>query len=165
VSQKKREPLLSDKLQRFIELRVRGMDKKPAALAAGYSESYSNVAGRLEKNPTVREAIDAIRQKGCEMAAYDLTKAMEEAQEVIEYAKQVKSAMAYVRAVELRARLAGLLIEQIHLKHQEVDLRSALEAARVRMINSPLALTQRVHNPFDESPEGSTEDQKPKTSA
>jgi phage terminase small subunit len=136
-------------MQRYIELRAGGMDKKPAALAAGYSESYSAAIGRLEKNPSVAAAIDAIRQKGCLMAAYDLTKAMQEALDVIQFAKSTKNAMAYMKAVQLRAELSGLLIQQLHIKQEVIDLRGALEQARVRVINSPVAISQSIPNPFE----------------
>jgi phage terminase small subunit len=153
MSLKKRQGL-SDQVQRYIELRAGGMDKKPAALAAGYSESYSAAIGRLEKNPSVAAAIDAIRQKGCELAAYTLTKAMEESLQVIEFAKAHKNPMAYFKAVEHRAKLSGLLIEQLHIKQEVIDLRSALQEARTRVINPSLALCQRatVVDPFAEEP-------------
>jgi hypothetical protein len=140
------------------------MERKSAALAAGYSESYSAAIGRLEKNPAVAAKIDAIRQKGCEIAAYDLTKAMQEAMDVIEFAKGTKNAMAYYKAIEHRARLAGLLVERIHLQAEMVDLRSALQEARTRVINPPLALCQHatVVDPFAECPEdGTDEEEKP----
>jgi hypothetical protein len=135
-------------MQRYIELRAGGMERKSAALAAGYSESYSAAIGRLEKKPAVAAAIDAIRQKGCEMAAYDLSKAMEESLQVIEFAKAHKNPMAYFKAVEHRAKLSELLIEE----------------ARTRVINPPLALSQRatVVDPFAECPEdGTDEEEKP----
>jgi hypothetical protein len=74
---------------------------------------------------------------------------MQEAQEVIEFAKSTKNAMAYMKAVSLRAELSGLLVQQLHIKQEVIDLRGALEEARVRVINSPLAISQRSSNPFE----------------
>jgi hypothetical protein len=37
--------------------------------------------------------------------------------------------MAYFKAVEHRAKLSGLLIQQLHIKQEVIDLRGALEKA------------------------------------
>ena len=70
------------------------------------------------------------------MAAFDLSAAMAEAQDAAEFARLNKNSMALVKAVALRCELAGLLVQQIHLKAEVVDIRAALEDAKAR--------TQRV---------------------
>jgi hypothetical protein len=138
-------------------------DSVTAALTAGYGKAYAQAAAScVGKAPSVAKAIENIRQKGREMAAYDLSRAMQEAQEMIDFAKGTKNAMAYYKAVSLRAELSGLLIQQLHIKQEVIDLRSALQEARTRVINPTLALSQRatVVDPFEKAPE----DAQPQTS-
>ena len=87
---------------------------------------------KLANNPEIKAAIERIKAEGRQVAAYDLARAMQESMDVIEFAKANKNAMAYFKAVEHRAKLSGLLVEQIHLKAEVVDIREALEAARAR---------------------------------
>jgi Terminase small subunit len=124
---------LTDQQHKYVQHLAAGMGSRAAARAAGYSDSYAKVAAhRLQKKPAVAAAIEEIRKKGCEMAAYDLSRAMAEAQEVITFAKQNKNSMAYCKAVELRAKLSGLLIDRVEAV--VVDLRGALEQAKTRVL-------------------------------
>ena len=68
------------------------------------------------------------------MAAYDLTRAMAEAQDVIEFAKLHKHPTAFFFAVRHRAHLSGLLVDEIHLKTENLDLKGALAEARGRVL-------------------------------
>ena len=98
-------------------------------------DSYARVIGhRLRKKPVVLEMLKAIQSKGMEIAAYDLAKAMDEAADVIEFAKLHKHPTAYFFAVRHRAHLSGLLVDEIHLKTENLDMRSALSEARTRVI-------------------------------
>ena len=127
---------LNHRLEKYIQAVAGGVSSTEAALEAGYSRSYALVAGRrLNRDPLVRAAIAAIQAEGRTVAAYNLAAAMEEAQRVIEYAKQHNNAMAYFKAVELRARLSGLLVDRIQV--EKVDLRAALAEAEARVLNLP----------------------------
>ena len=148
---------LNDRQERFIKSCASGANTTQGALAAGYSPTYSKAAGqKLARNPEIRAAIDAIRAEGRQVAAYDLAQAMQESLEVIQFAKGTKNAMAYFKAVEHRAKLSGLLIEQIHLKAEVVDIREALEDAKARTqrtivhVEEPLSLP--VLAPVDVKP-------------
>jgi hypothetical protein len=69
--------------------------------------------------------------QGCterKLAVYDLAKAMQEAAEVIEFAKQHKPPTAYFFPVRHRAHLSGLLVDKIQLE-ATVDLSGALARA------------------------------------
>ena len=66
-------------------------------------------------------------------AVYDLTTAMKECEDVIAFARQHKNSMAYCKAVELRAKLSGLLIEKVEVV--SVDLTDALARAEARLLN------------------------------
>ena len=134
---------LNDRQERFIKACASGANTTQAARAAGYSETYSKAAGqKLAGNPEIKAAIDAIRTEGRQVAAYDLAQAMQESLEVIEFAKANKNAMAYFKAVEHRAKLSGLLIEQIHVKTEIIDIAQALRDARQRVtatIDAPVS--------------------------
>jgi len=107
---------LTGKQRKYVQHIATGMESRAAARTAGYSESFSRVAAfRFGKKPAVAAAIAAIRAEGMKAAVYDLTRAMEEAAEVIEFAKKNRNAMAYFKAVQHRAALSGLLIDRLEL--------------------------------------------------
>lgn len=113
---------LIHKLQYYVQNVASGMDSVQAAKAAGYRASYAKVlAARLKHHPIVVRALTEIREKGCAATAYDLVRAMTEAQAVCDFAKQHKNAMAYCKGTELRAKLSGRLIERVEVV--AVDLR------------------------------------------
>ncbi len=125
---------LTDQQRKYVQHLAAGMPSRAAALAAGYSDSYARVAAhRLASKPAVVAALEEIRKKGCEMAAYGLGEAMRKAEAVCAFAKKHKNAMAYCKGTELRAKLSGLLIDRFEIV--PVDLKGALEAARLRVIN------------------------------
>ena len=64
---------LTDQQRKYVQHLAAGMPSRAAAKAAGYADSYARVAAyRLRSKPAVAAALEAIRQKGCEMAAYGL---------------------------------------------------------------------------------------------
>jgi hypothetical protein len=121
--------------QKYADGIIRGLSKRKAALNAGFSKSVADhSAGRIHNRPAVQAAIAAARAECRAAAVYDLTTAMQESLEVIDFAKQNKNAMAYFKAVEHRAKLSGLLIERVDVR-AVVDVRAALEDARSRVQN------------------------------
>lgn len=123
----------TERLRLYAENLARGMDSYPAAKAAGYRDTYARVIGtRMQNNPAVTQAIEEIRKKGLEMASYGLVVAMQEALEDHTFAVEKGNAMAAVKATELRAKLAGLLIERHEIV--EVDLTGALARAQSRVL-------------------------------
>jgi hypothetical protein len=134
---------LTDKQRKYVEHLAAGMDSRTAAKGAGYSDSYSRVAAsRLAKKPEIAKAIEVIRKKGCEMAAYDLAAAMKEAESAATFARLHRNPMALVKATELRAKLSGLLIDRLEVV-PPVDLKGALFEARTRVITI-VDITPRV---------------------
>lgn len=125
---------ITEKKQRYVDLIAAGRDSREAARATGYSESYAEViATRCKRNPEIAAAIEAIREKGRRLSAYDLAAAMKEAEDAADFAKKHKNPMANVKAVELRAKLSGLLIERVELF--SMDLKGSLEQAKARVLN------------------------------
>jgi hypothetical protein len=95
---------------------------------------FRGFAGLLGSTPAVAKAIEQIRIKGREMAAYGLLEAMAEAECVAAFAREHKNPMALVKATELRARLSGLLIDRLEVI--EVDLWASLAAGEQRVLSA-----------------------------
>ena len=147
------EDALTDKQRRYVENIAKGMPSREAALAAGYSPSFSRVAAhRLGKKSEVSKAIESIQAEGRKVAVYDLATAMKEANEVCNFAKRHKNAMAFCKATELRAKLSGLLIDRVEIA--TVDLTSALAKAEARVANPPPPTIPAHQSTYYDAPQG-----------
>ena len=80
--------------------------------------------------PQVTQTLNAIREKGRNMASYDLARALQDCDEAAAFSIRYRNPMSLVKARELKSKLAGLLIE----KHEVVtfDLTEALAEATRR---------------------------------
>lgn len=126
---------IPDRQQRILQRVASGEDWRAAARAEGCSASYSRVIRtRMMKNPAVAQAIAKVRTEGRKLAAYDLAQAMKEADDAAKFAKLHKNPMANVKAVELRSRLSGLLVDKVEVV--SVDLTKALAAAEARVLHA-----------------------------
>ncbi len=104
---------LRPKQAKFVQEVVKHGNAAAAARAAGYAKNSSTVAGsQLMKQPAVKEALNEIRNKVVEDGAYNLKMAMAECTEAMAFAKLTENANAYTKAVELRAKLNGLMVER-----------------------------------------------------
>ncbi|HRB14916.1 MAG TPA: hypothetical protein PK224_03920 [Nitrospira sp.] len=132
---------------------IKGLTKKQAAIEAGFSVSVAeHSVNKIHEKPAVQAAIEQARTEIRAAAVYDLTRAMRESLEVIEFAKQHKNAMAYFKAVEHRAKLSGLLIDRLDVKAVVVNVRAALEEARGRLQawNGPRLEASQYVNPLSD---------------
>lgn len=57
----------------------------------------------------MKEVLEKAKARAIETVKLTVEKALDEAQEAIEFAKKTDNANAYVKAVELRAKISGLL--------------------------------------------------------
>jgi hypothetical protein len=121
---------------------------------AGYGKSYAVVASsRLGKIPAVAKALESIRAEFRNRTLYDLEAAVSEVDRAVSFADTKSNPQAVAKLLELKSKLHGLLVDRLWIKEESIDLRSALDQARVRVINSPLAISQRaVIDPFEETP-------------
>lgn len=119
---------ISPKQQQYAELRAQGKTQGEAALLAGYNSKTG--AYRAERNPLVNGYLSEVRRNAAVRAGYVVATAMDEARDAMGFARETENATAYVKAVELRAKLSGLLIE----KHEvlTVSLKEALDLAKQR---------------------------------
>jgi hypothetical protein len=114
---KKWQRPLSEKQAKFVaELIATGSGSK-AAIAAGYkNKSPRQAAANLKQLPQVQEALAEARKEVISRGIYNLEKAMQEAEAAIEFAERTRNANAYVKAVELRSKLNGLLVEKVDVR-------------------------------------------------
>ena len=106
-----------DKMPDYIRFRAMGKTPNQSARAAGMSEYYCKNAFKLEKYPEVIEELAKIRKRVAEQAFYDAAVAMKELQDTIQFARDTENAAAMAKAVELKMKLAGLLIERHDMRN------------------------------------------------
>ena len=122
---------ISPQQMRYAEYRAQGLSQTESAAKAGYA--HRGGAYKAERNPMVVEYLAEVKRNVQVQAAYIVTTAMDEAKEGMIFAKETENAAAYVKAVELRAKLSGLLIDRVEVF--TADLKGALLEASKRIIN------------------------------
>ena len=126
---------ISEIERRFLDHLTTGLRPSAAAVKAGYSPSFAEKAeSRILNRPLVRAEWQKIQTVARERSGYTLEAAMAEAADAAEFAKTHKNPMAYVKAVDLRARISGLMVERIE-QVPPINLRQALEDAKARVLN------------------------------
>jgi hypothetical protein len=132
-----------------IENVLSGKSRTEALRCAGYSPSYSTRrAGWFFSRSEVKAALEAGWAAARKATMYSLEQAMEETSIGMELSIKTCNSMSYIKAVELRSRLQGLL--QDVLRVEVVDVRGALDEARKRTLpwNSYKEIAQTV-DPLD----------------
>lgn len=89
-----------------------------AARKAGYARRSRTTAARLLKRPDVQEAIQTLRELATRRSLYDFDKVSDDLTSAIEFAYQQKNPMAVAKAVELKAKLHGMLSDRLDVRHQ-----------------------------------------------
>lgn len=127
---------LTQKQRAFIAAYQSGLSGTQAAIQAGYSaHSARHTANHLVNNtPAVRAELDKVAQNLAEAAGYNGERCMAELDKAIAFAIETKQPNAYVKAIELRARLAGLLRDKLDVTIERADMAEALAAARARVV-------------------------------
>lgn len=95
----------------FVAAYCGGMNATKAAIEAGYSPSTARTRGYelLQENANVKRAVEAHRAKLRTMTGLNAETAMEKFETAYGLAVAQKNMTAAVRALELQAKLAGLL--------------------------------------------------------
>lgn len=111
---------INPRQQKFVEEYLRHGNARNAATAAGYSpKSAKDLATKFvvqEKSPAVTQALNEARAKSITLAAYNADVAMTECEDAIQFARETENANAYVKAVELKSKLKGLLVEKLDVR-------------------------------------------------
>jgi phage terminase small subunit len=98
----------------FVEEYLKTGQGKQSAIKAGYpaKTAQQNAVALLKKDKFVVDAIAKARGAVVAAGTYNLQMAMKEADDAIKFARKTENANAYVKAVELKTKLNGLLVEK-----------------------------------------------------
>ena len=131
TTRKRKPKQITPRLLRYAELRAQGCTQSKAAVDAGYSAKQAG--GKAERNPLVQRYLLDVRSAVRCATAHTVVAAMIEAKAGMDFAEKTGNANAYVKAVELRAKLSGLLIDRVEVF--TMDMRGAIETAQRRVIS------------------------------
>lgn len=119
-SEEKPLPELSPFYQRVADRYLKHGNKARAYREAGGTtqdkRNYRMLARQILNHPAVAAYLKMRQEELAEEAKYDAIRAMNEAAEAIRFARKTKNASAMVKAVELRSRLTGLLIDRTDIR-------------------------------------------------
>ena len=96
----------------FIKEYLSGKNETTAAKLAGFS-AKSKAGTYLLKHPLIIAELEKATTEIRELTKFGAQKAMVELNECIEFAESTHNATARVKAVELKMKLSGLLVERI----------------------------------------------------
>ena len=127
---------------KYVDGILRGLNKREAALAAGFPRSTADhSAGKIHNRPSVQAAIQKVQAELRAAAVYDTKEAVKEVDANIEFARNKGNAMAAAKLLELKCRLMGLLVDKVDLRISEKpNVATALKEAKRRttILNPPL---------------------------
>lgn len=151
MSNKKRSGPLKPRERKFVEEYLKHGHSKQAALAAGFPERRASTWGSelVRHHTEVKAALAEARSKSVTAAAYNIQAAMSEADSAIQFARETENANAYVKAVELKSKLNGLLIE----KHQHQVANFQLNVEGIHDIPAEVVVATSVVGDEDEDDE------------
>ncbi len=111
---------LTPRMRRFCEQYMILPTAKAAVIKAGYSEKGATVtAAKLMKRPEVQEYIAKLEAEAKERNNIDQDELIGRLRTTYKNAEEAGQFTACNRAVELEAKMAGLLKEQVHLTSLE----------------------------------------------
>lgn len=114
----------------FVRNVVAGQTQIDAYLNAGFKASRNSAqttSSTLLNRPEVAAAIKQGRVEAAKESKYELEELVAELNDVAQFARDTKNATAYARAVELKAKVLGLLVERSQVNvNQTVDLTGLL---------------------------------------
>lgn len=97
----------------FLEGNTAGDSARIAGFKCTNQKSFNAVGKRALRRPIVKAAIDASHQEIAKAGEVTAVSMLQEASDAADFAKAKGNPMAYVKAVELRAKLSGLLIDRV----------------------------------------------------
>lgn len=108
---------LPTKKAAFVLNVAAGMLPADALLKAGWDQKRT-VAGStasrlLREDEAVKDAVAAIKADMAKRAEYDFDKFIAEMNEAMDFAKTTKNATALVRAIELKGKASGHIVERV----------------------------------------------------
>ncbi len=105
--------------ERFLQEIVKDGNATRAAVAAGAPRGSASATGHnLMGDPYIKEALQKVRENSVKMAGFNADEALKQADQAIEFAISSDNANAYVKALELKSKIQGLLVEKIDVRAQ-----------------------------------------------
>jgi len=112
---------LNPRQQAFVEayalpspINGQAFNASEACRRAGYSPKRADAtAQRLLRTPKIKAAVELMRAEVAERASYTVERCMAELEKGMAFALTTENASAYVRAVELRGKLTGILVDRL----------------------------------------------------
>lgn len=122
---------LPTKKAAFVLNVAAGMIPADALLKAGW-QMKRTVAGStasrlLREDEAVKDAVAAIKADMAKRAEYDFDKFMVEMNEAAQFAKDTKNATALVRAVELKGKASGHIVDRVDSRVQTAGFSLVVE--------------------------------------
>lgn len=113
---------LPTKKSAFVLNVAAGMLPADALLKAGWdmkrTTAQSTASRMLREDDAVKDAVAAIKADMAKRAEYDFDKFMAEMNEAMTFAKDTKNATALVRAIELKGKASGHIVERVDQRTQ-----------------------------------------------
>jgi hypothetical protein len=106
---------LTVRAEKFVANYLGGMTGTEAARAAGYAKPDS-AGHRLLQHPKIKALVAEARAKIRHNQTYNLERALQDAEDAAQFAIANKNPMGLVRARELQAKLAGLMVDKIDVQ-------------------------------------------------
>jgi Terminase small subunit len=104
--------------QRFVVLYATNLNLLQSARAAGYKGK--DQCRKLLRHPQVAAALAAVRAEMAKLNAYDVNKLVADLDAAAEFARATENAQALVRAIEIKAKALGLLLDRVDMRIQQV---------------------------------------------
>lgn len=123
---------LSPRHARFVEGCLAGLAATEAARRAGYGPAYADKGARLLKHPGIAAALKEAQTALREKAMYTAHDAVNECDAIIKFGREKGNPMSMTKALELKTKLLGLLVERIQVSDY-IDIGSALAEAKARV--------------------------------
>jgi hypothetical protein len=122
---------LPTKKAAFVLNVAAGMIPADALLEAGW-QMKRTVAGStasrlLREDEAVKDAVAAIKADMAKRAEYDFAKFMVEMNEAMQFAKDTKNATALVRAIELKGKASGHIVDRVDSRVQTAGFSLVVE--------------------------------------
>jgi phage terminase small subunit len=109
------KPRFTIKQQRFVQAYKTSGNINEAARKAGYSVKNRSLSKILASPPVLAE-LEKHKQEVIASGRYGYEKAMKECEEAMIFSRETENAAALVKAIELKTKLSGLMIEKHEVK-------------------------------------------------
>lgn len=108
----------------FVKNILSGVQPGEAYARAGYQNKNPSTGAKIMQcqNPRVIQALKFGRRELAMTTGYTALAAVKELNETIDFAKQTENATAMARAVELKMKLMGLLVERHEVKQANFNI-------------------------------------------